>query len=186
MPFPSLQVLVIVLYVYFCPICPSIMNPFISKVLRHNALRQASVLAQISNTGRTLLWSESNRSLMRSWTEWCSIRANVKLGGINCTPVPRAVPLLSDPANPCIVMGEWTITYVIKITQLAKVLMYNILHPVRRTDRRLPLLSGVLTSLYRNMLRRVHCKLGDRNLLMIWSQWLKYVINVSTSLRRFI
>ncbi|KAJ3565826.1 hypothetical protein NP233_g7393 [Leucocoprinus birnbaumii] len=34
-----------------------------------------------------------------------ALKANVKLGGINCTPAPRAVPLLSDPANPVIIMG---------------------------------------------------------------------------------
>lgn len=34
------------------------------------------------------------------------LRVNVKLGGINCTPQTRSVPILADPANPVIIMGE--------------------------------------------------------------------------------
>ncbi|XP_006458774.1 argonaute-like protein [Agaricus bisporus var. bisporus H97] len=34
-----------------------------------------------------------------------ALKVNVKIGGINCTPERRAVPILSDPANATIIMG---------------------------------------------------------------------------------
>jgi eukaryotic translation initiation factor 2C len=39
-------------------------------------------------------------------------RVNVKLGGINTVPDAKSAAILTDPANPTVVMGSWLTSHI--------------------------------------------------------------------------